>query len=280
MKILLIEPNNFLGRELYYELTNLGHEVKVVTTDLKYMESHIPQAKYILWFFHHQINPFYLREVDVIISFLGSLDNMFIQKKKDAHKYEMQGLKNLVKTLSQDAPFRKRKLSLIQVSSIYFFEGKEDINVEDSSPGKTELSLFYQDLELEVKKAKKSTEKLVIFRLGTIISSSNPFLNFLDENLFKWTPKFNESSYYSVSDDKSILNFLKESIRDSSIKGTYNLTERHLLLESLGEEIHRIKGNKKATWIPRWLRSYFIPNKVNKYLGHNLKVSSSRYRLR
>ena len=281
MKILLVEPSNFFARELYYRLTALGHEVKIATNDLQTMNKIIPGPKHIVWFFHHQLNPYYLRDINVVISFLGCFDNVVLKENKEEKlRYQAMGLKNLIKSISSDAPFRKQKITFIQNSSILYFDGRDGLSFEDSSPGTSRISLYYQELERMALSVKKDVEKLVIGRTGYIVSEDNPYFDFLEKKFLRWNLKFqNDTVYYSVARESSLLDFYLDAIKNRHIQGTYNLVEKQILVESFLEELSA-KTHKKTTLIPRWLLSKFVSQEVKNYLNHSLKVASNRYQIR
>lgn len=218
----------FLGNKLGQLLVSSGHKVWCLARDIRSAEKKVTYpCELISWDGHSVISSSKINSIHAVFNFAGAgiADCRWSPaRKRELRSSRIETTKNLVQSLSR-SPHLKFFLNVSAVG-IYGDRGDEELT-ERSEHSQDFLSKLCEDWEREalVLQAQNSKVRVVIARLGVVLSRGEGFLKRL-EPIFRWGlggPLGDGSQFVSWIHIEDLLQFCIHSMNMDSFEGVYNL---------------------------------------------------------
>ena len=275
MKVLVTGATGFVGRNLCRKLLYQGHLLHILTRD----EKKFPYpCKQFQWTRGAPIDPRAFVGVEAVVHLAGAPivgKRWSVDYKKKLYDSRVQRTRHLVEGIQKLAPQVK---TFVSASAIGYYgdTGDRSVTEEEKSGGDDFLAHLCQSWEKEGSQLKGV--RTVIPRMGLVLGRGGGLLHRLN-SLFRWglgAPLGNAKHWMSWIHMDDLVEFLCESLVNTSFQGIYNLTSptpvsNRQFMDQMGSVLHRFV----APPVP-YLGLYLTQGEVARYMVASQKVLPQR----
>lgn len=221
MRVLLSGASGLIGSNLLkHTITNPWDFWALARTAKKI---HALDSDHILKWEHDSVpNLLQCPKLDAVVNLAGEgiADHRWTeQRKKRLRDSRIVGTRNLIKAI-QYLPESSRPNTLISVSASGYYGDCGDHWLNESHPNGTDfLAQLCHDWELEALKASDLGVRVVIFRLGLVLSKDGGFLSKIGPVYFG-----NGKDWKSWVHIDDVVGLIYEAVQNPNLAGAYNLT--------------------------------------------------------
>ncbi|MBU8880591.1 TIGR01777 family oxidoreductase [Bacillus sp. FJAT-29790] len=247
MKIAVTGGTGFVGRSLTNELINKGHEVLVLTRNIK-NKTNSKQLSYVQWLNEDDKPEETLEGIDVLINLAGESINsgrwtderkgIILDSRISATREVLRIFKNL----------NKKPDTFINASAVGFYGTSvtKTYTEESIEAGLDYLAKTVQKWEIEAHKAQEIGIRTVLCRFGIILDKNNGALPriALPYKLFTGGTVGTGNQWVSWIHLKDVIKGIMFAIKEELVEGPVNFTAPNPVTmrefgQTLGEVLHR-----------------------------------------